>query len=318
MTPESQPNTSLSLEGEGEGEGDGHVGCYRAVQGMIYERTTRVLPGGSVLAESGPMRLVISASIGKVPQTKTAMRAAEESFGFLDRVARHRKFLGRLFLDYREDIKDPLVLKMINSVVEVGDEDLTPMAAVAGTIADAVADFLFERGMTKVVVDNGGDVAIRAHRDAPITVGIRPDVNERAVSHVIGLDPSIPSHGVATSGLGGRSLTRGIASAATVVARTASLADAAATAVANASFLEDEQVWRRPAEELDPYTDIPGLDITVKVGPLSEEKKSMAVSKAIRRAEELVRRELILGAFVAVQGKYEMTQYFRDRLVDQL
>ncbi len=69
-----------------------------------------------------------------------------------------------------------------------------------------------------------------------------------------------------------------------------------------------------PAEELDPYTDIPGLDITVKVGPLSEEKKSMAVSKALRRAEELVRRKLILGAFVAVQGKYEMTQYFRDRL----
>jgi ApbE superfamily uncharacterized protein (UPF0280 family) len=95
------------------------------------------------------------------------------------------------------------------------------------------------------------------------------------------------------------------------------LADAAATAVANASFLEDKQVWRRPAEELDPYTDIPGLDITVKVGPLSEEKKSMAVSKAIQRAEELVRRELILGAFVAVQGMHEMTKYFRDREVKQ-
>jgi len=263
------------------------------------------------------MRLVISASIGKVLQTKMALRAADESFGFLERVARHREFLGRHFQDFREEIKDPLVLKMINSVVTVGDEDLTPMAAVAGTIADEVADFLFEHGMTKVVVDNGGDVAIRADRDDPFTVGIRPDVNDRTLSHVIGLDPSLRSHGVATSGLGGRSLTRGIASAATVVARTASLADAAATAVANASFLEDEQVLRRPAEELDPYTDIPGLDITVKVGPLSEKKKSLAVSKAIRRAEELVRREVILGAFVAVQGKFEMTQYVRDRLVEQ-
>ena len=284
---------------------------------MPFERSATVLPGGNVLAESGPMRLVISASIGKVLQTTTALRAAEESFGFLERVALHRKFLGRHFLDRREEIKDPLVLRMINSVVTVGDEDLTPMAAVAGTIADEVADFLFERGMTKVVVDNGGDVAIRADRDAPITVGIRPDVGDRTLSHVIGLDPDLPSYGVATSGLGGRSLTRGIASAATVVARTASLADAAATAVANASFLEDEQVFRRPAEEMDPYTDIPGLDITVKVGSLSEEKKSMAVSKAIRRAEELVRREVILGAFVAVQGKVEMTQYVRDRLVQQ-
>jgi ApbE superfamily uncharacterized protein (UPF0280 family) len=285
---------------------------------MPFERSATVLPGGSVLAESGPMRLVISASIGKVLQTKMALKAAEESFVFLERVARHRKFLGRHFRECREEIKDPLVLKMINSVVMVGDEDLTPMAAVAGTIADEVADFLFEHGMTKVVVDNGGDVAIRADRENPITVGIRPDVNDRAVSHVIGLDASLRSHGVATSGLGGRSLTRGIASAATVVAQTASLADAAATAVANASFLEDEQVRRRPAEELDPYTDIPGLDITVKVGPLSEEKKSMAVSKAIRRAEDLVRREVILGAFVAVQGVHGMTKYFRDRLMEQV
>jgi ApbE superfamily uncharacterized protein (UPF0280 family) len=262
------------------------------------------------------MRLLISASIGQVVQTKMALRAAEESFGFLERIARHRQFLGRHFLEYREEINDSLVLKMINSVVMVGDEDLTPMAAVAGTIADEVADFLFEHGMTKVVVDNGGDVAIRADREDPVIVGIRPDVNDRAVCLVIGLDPSLRSHGVATSGLGGRSLTRGIASAATVVARTASLADAAATVVANASLLEDKQVSSRPAEELDPYTDIPGLDITVRVGPLSEEKKSMAVSKAMRRAEDLVRREVILGAFVAVQGKFEMTQYVRDRLVD--
>jgi ApbE superfamily uncharacterized protein (UPF0280 family) len=282
---------------------------------MPFERSATVLPGGTVLAESGPMRLVISASIGKVLQTEMALRAAEESFGFLERIAQHRKFLGRHFLECRGKIKDPLVLKMISSVVMVGDEDLTPMAAVAGTIADEVADFLFERGMTKVVVDNGGDVAIRADGEVSITVGVRPDVSDRAVSHVIGLDPGLRSHGVATSGLGGRSLTRGIASAATVIARTASLADAAATAVANASFLEGAQVWRRPAEEIDPYTDIPGLDITVKVGALSDDKKRRALSKALGRAEDLVRRELILGAFVAVQGVHGMTSYFRDRLL---
>jgi ApbE superfamily uncharacterized protein (UPF0280 family) len=284
---------------------------------MPFERSATVLPGGSVLAESGPMRLVISAGIGKVHQPEMALRAAAESFGFLERIAQHRKFLGRHFLECRGEIKDPLVLKMIGSVVMIGDEDLTPMAAVAGSIADEVADFLFERGMTKVVVDNGGDVAIRADREAPITVGIRPDVTDRAVDHVIGLDPRLRSHGVATSGLGGRSLTRGIASAATVIARTASLADAAATAVANASFLEDAQVWRRPADEIDPYTDIPGLDITVKVGALSEDQKTRALSKAIERAEDLVRRELILGAFVAVQGVHGMTKYFRNRLLEQ-
>ena len=284
---------------------------------MSFERSATVLAGGNVLAESGPMRLVISAGIGKVVQTQMALRAAEESFGFLERVAAHRNSLGRQYRECRDRIQDPLVLKMISSVVAIGDEDLTPMAAVAGTLADAVADFLFERGMTKVVVDNGGDVAIRTDREEPVTVGIRPDVNDRAVSHVIGLDPDLHTHGVATSGLGGRSLTRGIASAATVVARTASLADAAATAVANASFLEDAQVWRRRAEELDPYTDIAGLDVTVKVGPLSEEKKSQALAQAIQKAEDLVRREVILGAFVAVQGVHGMTKYLRDRMIEQ-
>ena len=284
---------------------------------MSFERSATVLAGGNVLAESGPMRLVISAGIGKVVQTQMALRAAEESFGFLERVAAHRISLGRQYRECRDRIQDPLVLKMISSVVAIGDEDLTPMAAVAGTLADAVADFLFERGMTKVVVDNGGDVAIRADREEPVTVGIRPDVNDRAVSHVIGLDPDLRTHGVATSGLGGRSLTRGIASAATVVARTASLADAAATAVANASFLEDAQVWRRRAEELDPYTDIAGLDVTVRVGPLSEEKKSQALAQAIQKAEDLVRREVILGAFVAVQGVHGMTKYLRDRMIEQ-
>ncbi|MCU0597221.1 MAG: FAD:protein FMN transferase [Desulfobacterota bacterium] len=284
---------------------------------MPFERSATVLPGGSVLAESGPMRLVISAAVGKVVQTQMALRAAEESFGFLERVAAQRNLLGRQFLKTWEQVKDPLALKMIDSVLAIGDEDLTPMAAVAGTIADEVADFLFARGMTKVVVDNGGDVAIRADREEPMTVGIRPNVNDQTVSCVIGLEPEIHSHGVATSGLGGRSLTRGIASAATVIARTASLADAAATAVANASFLDDEQVFRQPAEEIDPYTDLAGLDVTVKVGPLSEDKKSQAVSQALRRAEDLVRREVILGAFVAVQGRHGMTRYLRDRLIEQ-
>jgi len=55
--------------------------------------------------------------------------------------------------------------------------------------------------------------------------------------------------------------------------------------------------------------------VTVKVGSLPEEAKSSAVSKAIRRAEELVRREVILGAFVAVQGTTAMTDFVRKHLV---
>ena len=282
----------------------------------MFEKTIHRLQGGGVLAECGPMRLVISAFLGKLPQPDTAVRAAEKSFVFLEAVAEERRFLGRPFRKYGYEAKNPLVARMVESVSAVGDEDLTPMAAVAGTIADEVADFTFALGMTKVVVDNGGDLSVRLHEDESVTVGIRPRVNDQEISHVIILDSSRTAWGVATSGLGGRSLTRGIASAVTVVAETASLADAAATAVANASFVADEQVIRRPAEEVDPYTDIPGLLVTVKAGPLSKTKKRLAMEKAVQRAEELVSRNIILGAFVAVQGKEEMTEGMKRLLVD--
>ncbi|MBN1106991.1 MAG: UPF0280 family protein, partial [Deltaproteobacteria bacterium] len=140
-------------------------------------------------------------------------------------------------------------------------------------------------------------------------------VERRSFDHVIQLNPRRLSWGVATSGLGGRSLTRGIASSATVVASTASLADAAATAVGNASFVEDAHVEWRLAEELDPLTDIPGIPVTVRVGPVGREKREEALSKALARAEELVARGVVFGALVAVDGEIGMTGFIRDCLV---
>jgi ApbE superfamily uncharacterized protein (UPF0280 family) len=261
------------------------------------------------------MRVTISAAIGKVPQSEMAMKAAEASFEYLARIARFRGLLGRKQIDVPREIEDPLVLKMIRSVLAVGDPELTPMAAVAGTIGDGVADYLFERGMTKVVVDNGGDVSLRLQNAAPAKVGIRPEIGTKVITGVLTLDSSSPSWGVATSGLGGRSLTTGVASAATVVARKSAVADAAATAIANASLVADPAVVQRPAEQIDPDTDIAGVPVTVKVGPLSDLKKSMALSQAMEKANELLQRRVIIGAYVVVQGKTAMTDFFQARPV---
>lgn len=281
---------------------------------MPYEQTMHMLEGGSVMAECGPMRLVISSFIGKVSQREMNVLAARASFGYLERVARMQDALRRNHTRVEPDLGEPLAVEMVRSVLAVGDADLTPMAAVAGTIGDAVANFLSDRGMTRVVVNNGGDIAIRLQDEEPVRVGIRTDVNNQDYEDVLVLGPGCGSWGVATSGLGGRSLTRGIASAATIVASTASLADAAATAVANASFVEDEQVAQRYAEEIDPNTDIRGLRVTVKVGRISREKCRVALSKAMDRAEELIGRGIILGALVAVDGQIGMTSFFTERL----
>jgi len=276
-----------------------------------------MLPDGAVMAECGPMRLVISAAVGKVTQRETAVQAAETSFNYLERIARLRGVLSRRMDEIPKDLEDSLGLQMVRSVLAVGDEDLTPMAAVAGTIADAVADYLFARGMSKVVVDNGGDVAVRLRRGASVRVGIRPEVGRQDISVVIALDSRSGSWGVTTSGLGGRSLTRGVASAVTVIARSASVADAASTAIANASFVTDDGVIQRRAEEIEPQTDLVGLPVTVKVAQLAQEKKIRAVSNAIKRAEALIDKDIIFGAFVAVQGEVAMTRFFRDCLVNR-
>jgi len=281
---------------------------------MAYEKTVHMLAGGAVMIECGPMRLVIDARVGKVAQPQQALRAADEAVRFLEGVATARPFLGRDYRGFTPQITDPLALKMVASIQAVGDEDLTPMAAVAGTIADAVADFLFERGMTRVLVDNGGDVAIRCCDGEPVAVGIRPNVESERITQVMVLGPERTAWGIATSGLGGRSLTRGVLEAATVVAADASLADAAATAVANASYVEDSAVVQAPAEAIDPRTDITGLCVTTGVGPLPEEKKNQAVNQAIRRAEKLIDNNIVLGAFVACQGRTAMTRFIAERL----
>ena len=282
---------------------------------MLYEKTTHLLPGGFVMVECGPMRLVIDARIGRVVQPQEARQAAEYAVHCLEGVAAAWKSLGRDFRERMSQITDPLALKMITSVQAVGDADLTPMAAVAGTISDAVADFLFQRGMTRVLVDNGGDIAIRSCDGEPVNVGIRLQPDQRNVSHAVVLGPERTAWGVATSGLGGRSLTRGVLEAATVVAGDASLADAAATAVANASYIADSGLVRKPAEEVDPYTDIAGLDVTVRVGPLTEKTKQQAIDQSLRRAEDLIENRIILGAFVACQGRIGMTPFMAERVM---
>ena len=281
---------------------------------MLYDRSAHLLPGGAVLVECGPMRLVIDARIGRVAQPQEAQQAAEHAVRCLEGVAAAWKSLGRDYRERMSQITDPLALKMIASVQAVGDADLTPMAAVAGTIADAVAEFLFQRGMTRVLVDNGGDIAIRSSEDEPIKVGIRLQPDPQRVSHAVVLRPERTAWGVATSGLGGRSLTRGVLEAATVVAGDASLADAAATAVANASYIADSAVVRKPAEAIDPHTDIAGLDVTVRVDPLAEKSKELAIDQALRRAEDLIENRIILGAFVACQGRLAMTRFIADRI----
>lgn len=279
---------------------------------MSYERFITLPDEETVLAECGPMRLAIRAWQNGAPQLALCRQAAEVSFGYLEAIAEQRTILA-LPVDQIVTVPDnDLAQRMIQSVKAVGDADLTPMAAVAGTIADAVADWLFGRGPAKVVVDNGGDIAIRMAAGQTATVGIRPHINSLDISHIAHLDARRFSWGVTTSGLGGRSFTRGIASAVTVIANDASIADAAATAIANACFVKDSSIAQIPAEQMDYNTDLKGIHVTVDVGPLSTGKKIQAVKTALSKANALCGQGCIVGALIALKEVFVMTESVRE------
>ena len=253
------------------------------------------------------MRMFIEASAGGIPRPDLCRTAAKEAIGFLEQIASRRLVLQSPAWCIEEPKGNPLVHSMWKAARLVGDPDLTPMVAVAGTIADATADLLAYFGMTRIVVNNGGDVAIRLKTGESVAVGVRREVGNNEISHRLLVTPEMNVGGICTSGLGGRSFTRGVASAATVLAHRAAISDAAATAIANATFVESPAVQRVMAEELDPDTDLKGLEITASVGELTDSEVEIALFQGTRRAAQLVRKGLIAGACITVKDRMRCT-----------
>ena len=273
--------------------------------------------GNYVLAENGPMHMTIQAWKDSRFDLMQAKEAAWFAFSCLEQVASCRKELMHRSFDLLEKLdkkKLPVAFQMVENVLAFDVPDLTPMAAVAGSIADAVADFLFKRGLTRVIVNNGGDIAIRLSGKETARVGIRSDISRPEISQVITLDSRSPTWGVNTSGMGGRSLTRGIASAVTAVAYTSARADAAATALANACFAKDKGIIQVPANQVDPGTDIPGIPVTIQIKNLKPDTILKALSNALSCATAFVQQGLIHGALITAGSRTVHTQGIEEQI----
>lgn len=106
-----------------------------------------------------------------------------------------------------------------------------PMAAVAGAFADKVGMALLEDSK-QVIVENGGDIFIKSLGERTVAIF----AGESRFSNRIGIKvyPEDTPLGISTSsGTVGPSLSLGTSDATVVIARSAALADAAATAVGN-------------------------------------------------------------------------------------
>jgi ApbE superfamily uncharacterized protein (UPF0280 family) len=275
----------------------------------------QALLDGTFLVDYGPMRMFISVSENGKPLfdlaeegARLAMRVLEDLATFLPVIRKKSKELEI------KGVFPEVVRRMIEAIKKMDELDLTPLAAVAGTAADVVADFIFSRGGTKIIVDNGGDVAIRLREGEVARVGIKTEIDAKQPAYFFTIDSTMGIGGVATSGLGGRSFTKGIASAATVLSDTASFSDAAATVIGNFTNIEDREVSRSLAEKIYPDTDIAGEWITVKVGRLCEEKIEKALTNGLSKANSIYEKGLIKGAFIALQGKAVWTDSLNSLL----
>ena len=184
---------------------------------------------------------------------------------------------------------------------------ITPMAAVAGSVAQELIGCYAREGVRRAWVNNGGDIALHLAPQESLRVGLFADIARLDPSHIeadgfFDVHADLPVRGVATSGWRGRSFSLGIADSVTVLARCAAQADAAATIIANAVNVVDPRIRRAPANSLKDDSDLGDIEVTVDVPVLEPALVQHALKAGQRRARELQREGLIHAAVLVCQG----------------
>ena len=239
----------------------------------------RLLPDGRRLhLNHGPIDLVVEA-FGTSAEVETAYRQAAARFETIltELVAELPALRSPAAPARPRQFHSPAARRMEAAVSPLAVEFLTPMAAVAGAVADEVlAALVAGRRLERAYVNNGGDVALFLAGGQRIEAAIAGTGHGFADRLVIAA--ADPVRGLATSGWRGRSFSLGIADAVTVLATSAAKADAAATVIANAVDLPGHAaVRRRPAAELAPDTDLGERLVTVGVDVLGDAEISVVL-----------------------------------------
>jgi ApbE superfamily uncharacterized protein (UPF0280 family) len=256
--------------------------------------------------QDGPIDLVIEA-FGAPEACRAAYAAAFERLtGLLDALCDELTVIRAQVHATTALPQGAVARRMMHAVQPFAKKTfITPMAAVAGAVADEILAALCAAApLQKAYVNNGGDIALHLDRDATFDIGLvdRPDRPSLfAKTHLGAADAP---RGIATSGRHGRSFSRGIADAVTILAADAASADAAATMIANAIDLPgDPRVTRVPADSLQADTDLGGRLVTRDVEPLLSADIAAALQAGVLTADDAIGRGLCHAAALHLQGR---------------
>jgi len=144
--------------------------------------------------------------------------------------------------------------------------DVGPFAAVAGAISQVAAEAAQRAGTKNVIIENGGDIAIAGNQEFRVGVFAGGAEGSGKIGFLVKPD-ELPIGICTSSGTLGHSISFGEADALVAIGREASVADAAATSIANA---------------------VKGADV------------KLSINKGLERAKQIPE---VLGC-LAVRGKY--------------
>ncbi len=268
----------------------------------------------------GPIDLVISVD-GELDATDRALTACWQRFAEILPELVAELSLLRQPLKQVSWMSSPVARRMVRASWPHRSQFITPMAAVAGAVADELIGFFAaEPEIRRASINNGGDIALHLQPGQRYTIGLVTDIASLAAEPQchFEVDASMPVRGVATSGWRGRSMSLGIADSVTVMAQSAAMADAAATMIGNAVNAQHEAIQRAPASTLKDDTDLGDLLVTTQVGPLPAVVIQQALDDGAKYAQYLLGEGLIFAAALTLQGQSRLVGETLDRLALQV
>lgn len=265
--------------------------------------------------QHGPMDLVLQAE-GQADAVAQAHEAAWLRFvPLLDELVAELPALRRAVSEPAL-LQGPVARRMHAACAVYAPMFITPMAAVAGVVAQELIACYERPGITRAWANNGGDIALHLAPQASARIGLFADLSrfdptaaERLrTDGQFEIDAAMPVRGVATSGWRGRSFSMGIADSVTVLAATAAQADAAATVIANAVDAAHPDIQRLPACECKDQSDLGERLVTVHVPTLAQPVVRDALALGAARARALQQAGHIHAAMLVCQGQWQAVQ----------
>jgi ApbE superfamily uncharacterized protein (UPF0280 family) len=199
---------------------------------------------------------------------------------------------------------------------------ITAMAAVAGSVAEELIAAFDDPRIARASINNGGDIALHLGLGASFEVGLCADPERGRLGGALdgrfAVDAASPVRGIATSGWRGRSFSLGVADSVSVLAPSASVADAAATIVANAVDVDDARIVRAPANALRDDSDLGARLVTRYVPALPACLIETALERGAAEAQRQIGAGRIIAAVLSLQGRWRVVGDVRAVVPPQL